>query len=171
MTTPSILNNDLLIRKYRTDDSITGSYRQFLMKSDGKKYPAPPSFLFPFKYNENSDNSISVYVEDLLDRTNVPIELLVETITRPRAKPNPQIQYGIFKISYLEVIELFSDLVEVVYVADAGDPIKQRGLAHANITLKNLSEETYDSKWNDWAVKASLLVEKAHRIETETFRF
>lgn len=174
MTTPSILNNDVLIRKYRIDNFIDGQL-QYTLGPDGKKYPFDTAFEFPSKYEHDKDNSISVYVNDLLVRINVPAELLVETKTRPRPNPKPTddyIQYGLFSIPVFEILLAFPEFVTISYDFDSSDPIPQRGLCHALISLKDSSKENYKAQRREWAANVNyLLAKKIALVENDSFRF
>lgn len=167
MTSPLIMPDDILIRKFRIDDELPIFDRQYIMK-DGVKRPVPNAFKTPSDFNDNdSYNTISAYVKELLERTNIPIELVLETITW---KKKEGVKYGAFFISVKD-IEEYSELIEVLYAFDTSDLIPQRGLCHVNITFKDRTKATYKSNRKAWARKLSELLDTVELVEVDGRRF
>lgn len=169
MTIPLLLNDDFLIRKYRIDEEQNPTSQQYFLGEDGKKYPELRTALrFPSPWKKDEDNSISLYVEDLLARLNVPVELLVETFT---IKNEPDNQYGLFRVSIEDIYEVYGDLINIVYDYDSEDPIAQRGLCHILISLKDMTESTYNKKRKKWSASLHVLNTKRQMVSTNSMRF
>lgn len=144
-TTYFVPEENFAVRKFRTDDLLDESSKQFVRDGKGRIRPSNASFTFLDKELSNPNDGMSLYCTDKLDAYGVTPALIAETISIGKT----EVEYSLFKFAISYALEIDSD-TEIVYDFVSSDPVILRGLCHYLYKLNPIPGVSERSRYKQW---------------------